>query len=53
MTTHLLALSDVVVKRFRSYRRGEHRREWLGLRLLDPHAPGLAAPPAQAGAASR
>jgi hypothetical protein len=45
VTTHLLEFSDVVVKRFRSYERGEHRREWLGLRLLDRHAPGLAPRP--------
>ena len=48
VSTHLLAFSDVVVKRFRSCDRGEHRREWLGLRLLDRHSPGLAPRPLSA-----
>jgi hypothetical protein len=42
MATHELTLTDVVVKRFRSYDQGEHRREWRGLHLLDRYAPGLA-----------
>jgi hypothetical protein len=46
MATHDLTVSGgVVVKRFRSYDRGEHRREWQGLRLLDRYAPGLAPRP--------
>jgi hypothetical protein len=45
MATHELTLTDVVVKRFRSYDRGEHRREWCGLHLLDRYAPGLAPRP--------
>jgi hypothetical protein len=52
VTTHLLEFSDVVVKRFRSYDRGEHRREWLGLRLLDRHSPGLAPRPLSADLAA-
>jgi hypothetical protein len=48
MTTHDVAVGDVVVKRFRSYGRGEHRREWLGLRLLDHFSPGLAPRPLSA-----
>jgi hypothetical protein len=52
VTTHRVAFSDVVVKRFRSYDRGEHRREWLGLRLLDRRAPGLAPRPLAADLAA-
>ena len=52
MTDHLLELSDVVVKRFGSYDRGEHLREWCGLRLLDRHSPGLAPRPLAADLAA-
>jgi hypothetical protein len=52
VSTHSLVLSDVVVKRFRLYDRGEHRREWLGLRLLDRYAPGLAPRPLAADLAA-
>lgn len=34
-----------VVKRFRSWARGEHRREWRALTMLAVYAPGLAAAP--------
>lgn len=34
-----------VVKRFRSWARGEHRREWRALTLLAEYAPGLAPAP--------
>jgi aminoglycoside phosphotransferase len=48
-TTHLLEIrGDVVVKRFRSYARGEPRREWQALRLLARYAPGLAPAPVDA-----
>ncbi|HEV2639045.1 MAG TPA: aminoglycoside phosphotransferase family protein [Actinocrinis sp.] len=48
-TTHLISVDgDVVVKRFRSWARGEHRREWQGLTLLAAYAPGLAAVPVRA-----
>lgn len=46
--THDLDLGAVVVKRFRSYGRGEHRREWRSLLLLDRYAPGLAPRPLSA-----
>ena len=52
MTTHLLEFSDVVVKRFGSYERGEHLCEWRGLRLLDRHSPGLAPRPLTADLAA-
>lgn len=49
MTTHDLELGpSLVVKRFRSYARGEHLREWRGLRLLARFAPGLAPRPVAA-----
>lgn len=48
MSTHEISLGQVVVKRFRSYGRGEHRREWLGLRLLDHFCPGLVPRPLSA-----
>ncbi|BFV55091.1 hypothetical protein KCMC57_up01950 [Kitasatospora sp. CMC57] len=41
-------LADRVVKRFRSHSDGEHRREWVGLTLLDRYAPGLAPVPLRA-----
>lgn len=47
--THGIDLrQDVVVKRFRSSRRGEPQREWRALRLLADHAPGLAPAPLEA-----
>jgi hypothetical protein len=48
VSTHDVAVGAVVVKRFRSWERGEHRREWLGLRLLDHFSPGLAPRPLSA-----
>ena len=47
--THDVELAeDVVRKRFRDVRRGEAEREWLALRLLAEHAPGLAPAPIRA-----
>lgn len=48
MNTQDVSLGPVVVKRFRSYERGEHRREWLSLRLLDHFSPGLTPRPLSA-----
>jgi aminoglycoside phosphotransferase (APT) family kinase protein len=39
----------VVIKRFRSWDRGEPAREWSALMLLAEHAPGLAPIPVRAG----
>lgn len=48
-TTHFLEIrGELVVKRFRSYTRGEPRREWRALGLLARYAPGLAPAPVQA-----
>jgi Ser/Thr protein kinase RdoA (MazF antagonist) len=48
-TTHLVDIGeDEVVKRFRSWDRGEHLREWLALTLLASYAPGLAPAPLSA-----
>lgn len=45
-TTHDLTIGDhEVVKRFRSWDRGEPDREWAGLVLLHEHLPGLAPEP--------
>ncbi|WP_132514814.1 phosphotransferase [Nonomuraea diastatica] len=45
-STHNLELGDdVVVKRYRSWDRGEHHREWTALTLLAEHTPGLAPAP--------
>ena len=45
-TTHELTIGDhEVVKRYRSWDRGEPDREWLGLTLLHEHGPGLAPEP--------
>ncbi|RYU08818.1 phosphotransferase family protein [Nocardioides iriomotensis] len=45
-TTHDLTIGDrEVVKRYRSWDRGEPDREWAGLVLLHEHAPGLAPEP--------
>jgi Ser/Thr protein kinase RdoA (MazF antagonist) len=40
--------SGLVVKRFRSWVRGEHQREWRALNLLAEFAPGLAPSPVSA-----
>jgi hypothetical protein len=41
-TTHLVDIGeDEVVKRFRSWDRGEHLREWQALTLLASYAPDL------------
>jgi hypothetical protein len=48
-TTHVLDIGeDEVVKRFRSWDRGEHLREWQALTLLASHAPDLAPAPLSA-----
>lgn len=48
-STHYLELGDdVVIKRYRSWDRGEPRREWAALTLLAEHAPGLAPTPVEA-----
>ncbi|HMG61980.1 MAG TPA: aminoglycoside phosphotransferase family protein, partial [Streptosporangiaceae bacterium] len=39
----------MVIKRFRSWDRGEHAREWTALTLLVEHAPGLAPIPVRVG----
>jgi hypothetical protein len=45
-TTHLVAIGeDEVVKRFRSWDRGEQVREWQALTLLASYAPDLAPAP--------
>lgn len=47
-STHQLTLTpDRVVKRFRSWDKGEPEREWAGLELLHRYAPGLAPQPLQ------
>jgi Ser/Thr protein kinase RdoA (MazF antagonist) len=52
-TTHVIDIGDdQVVKRFRSWDRGEHLREWQALTLLASYAPGLAPTPLSAGLAS-
>jgi len=49
VSTHELRVRDgVVVKRYRSWDRGEPRREWRVLRLLAEHAPGLGPQPLDA-----
>lgn len=48
-STHVIDVSgDVVVKRFQSWNRDEHRREWDALVLLMAWAPGLAPEPLNA-----
>jgi len=48
-STHSVEITDdQVVKRFRSWDRGEHLREWGALRLLARFAPGLAPAPVSA-----
>src|SRR2546421_13031237 len=50
--THELRFAGgAVTKRYTSWRRGEHRREWSVLRLVHRDAPGLVAPPGAAGPA--
>jgi Ser/Thr protein kinase RdoA (MazF antagonist) len=45
-STHVLELADGhVIKRFRSWDRGEHQREWQALNVLAGVAPGLAPVP--------
>lgn len=47
--THNLEFhDDVVIKRYRSWHRGEPHREWAVLTLLAEHAPGLAPSPVEA-----
>ncbi len=46
VSSHELEFTDqAVTKRYRSWSRGEPTREWLMLRLLDRHTPGLAPRP--------
>ncbi|MET9248390.1 aminoglycoside phosphotransferase family protein [Nonomuraea sp. NPDC003709] len=48
-TTHDIEIrDDIVIKRYRSWERGEHRREWAALNVLALHAPGLAPAPVRA-----
>ncbi|MFI7642359.1 aminoglycoside phosphotransferase family protein [Nonomuraea sp. NPDC049400] len=48
-STHSVEIGDVVViKRYRSWDRGEPHREWAALTLLAEHAPGLAPTPVEA-----
>lgn len=48
-STHGLEMADSqVVKRFRSWDRGEHQREWQALNVLAEFAPGLAPVPLSA-----
>ena len=52
-TTHVVEIDgDQVIKRFRSWDRGEHLREWQALTLLARYAPGLAPAPLSAGLTS-
>jgi hypothetical protein len=48
-STHVLEIADgQVIKRFRSWDRGEHQREWRALNVLAEFAPGLAPVPLSA-----
>lgn len=48
-TTHVVDIGDgEVVKRFRSWDRAEHLREWQALTLLASYAPDLAHAPLSA-----
>lgn len=48
-STHMIEMhGDVVIKRFRSWDRGQPQREWSALTLLAEHAPGLAPTPLDA-----
>jgi Ser/Thr protein kinase RdoA (MazF antagonist) len=52
-TTHVVEIDgDQVIKRFRSWDRGEHLREWQALTLLASYAPDLAPAPLSASLAS-
>ena len=52
-TTHVVDIGeDEVVKRFRSWDRGEHLREWQALTLLASYAPDLAPAPRSANLTS-
>ena len=52
-TTHVVEIDgDQVIKRFRSWDRGEHLREWQALTLLACYTPGLAPAPLSADLAS-
>lgn len=52
-TTHVVEIDgDQVIKRFRSWDRGEHLREWQALTLLASYAPDLAPAPLSAGLTS-
>src|SRR5580693_1380990 len=52
-TTHVVDIGeDEVVKRFRSWDRGEHLREWQALTLLASYAPDLAPAPLDASLTS-
>jgi aminoglycoside phosphotransferase (APT) family kinase protein len=48
-THQLTVTASRVVKRFRSWNRGEPEREWAGLTMLHRHVPGLAPEPLQRG----
>ena len=52
MGTHELSVGATVLKTFRSYGRGEHRREWQALVLLNRYVPGLAPRPLTADLAA-
>jgi hypothetical protein len=48
-STHGLSVgAEVVVKRYSSWDRGEHRREWAVLRTVHEYAPGLCPRPVEA-----
>src|SRR5690606_1863415 len=47
-THHIEFRGDVVIKRYRSWDRGEPGREWTALKLLAEHAPGVAPSPVRA-----
>jgi hypothetical protein len=54
VSTHALALSGpVLTKRYRSWDRGEHRREWLMLQHIHRHAPELVPEPVTADLEAR
>jgi hypothetical protein len=48
-STHVVEVADGhVIKRFRSWNRGEHQREWQALNVLAEFAPSLAPVPLSA-----
>jgi aminoglycoside phosphotransferase (APT) family kinase protein len=52
VSTHSLTFTrDRVVKRYRSWDRGEPDREWTGLGILHQHAPGISPQPLRRGCA--